>query len=431
MHMMQRSSAGMLVRTTAALVVAMLLAGTARSVETAQVPGELLKDRSYTTYASLLIQIDMFSNPTTADLPVAVTAPQAGQIHLSGAVPSSRLQRYLVENAKRISGLEVTESLRVGRLAAKYEINVAKGKLEYLTTETLTALFPELRQKVKTSVSNDGVVILTGEVPSYEAKLMLSQAVKSQPGCKAVANLLAVAPKPRTGVVSVTEDGSLALKVSMLPVIPAAPLLSPVEVGTDEPPIKTLSRPRMVADDAPRIRLLDRQIREDAERLLDQEEAVRDAALRVDAADGIVTISGDLDSREQAEAIVNAVVETPGAKKIVARTKPVSIQRNIVAKDAGSMVRTQPRKLFGVIPLPGRSTGVESTRRFRETVRKTLMARCEDRCEDISVRSTLEGLLIEAEVKTPRDRNFVLNQVDNIVEIRAVPYTVVVQISGL
>src|SRR5690606_524836 len=128
---------------------------------------------------------------------------------------------------------------------------------------------------------------------------------------------------------------------------------------------------------------------------------------------------------------VDAVSNVPGATKIVAKLSPVSIQRNLANpenRDSAKII-VEPPKLLGLIPLGKKSEQLpEESRMFQDSIKKSLQDLCKEELHNLYVRHSLSGLVIEGEVKNTRDRSHVCKQVDNIIELQAVPYNVVLRV---
>lgn len=410
----------------------------AGEIEVAKVPASLAKSPEYSRYVSTLIQLELLANPAVAALPVTVVVPEPGVISLTGTVTSNKIRRFVIDTAKRISGLPVRDTMRIGPINPDYFVKVTEDRLETVTNETLASLFPELNEQVRTTVTAEGVVVLNGTAPTYEAKLTLSQAVKSQPGCKAVVNLIMVSADPGNGMVMVTDDGRMRLRANDLPTVPAAPLVNLERSDTDQPTVRALTAGPM-ADDAPDGDPYARQIRDDVVARLQRAPELAGAEFDVTVRGGEVTISSKLSTRAEVEQMVSVASDVSGVTKVIAKCSPFSIQRNIPPRgglDAPTDGKAGERKkILGFLPTLGGPSGKEgkslaSDRRFRDTIKKTLKRRCDGRADDIAVRDTITGLQIEAEVKTPRDRTFVLKQIDNIVELRGVRYDVALHVKS-
>lgn len=410
-----------------------LVNASAWGAEIAQVPANLQSSPEYIQYSAILVQLDLLANPATAHLPIRVESPEPGVLSLQGSVNNNRLRKFIVDNARRISGLPVRDAMQSGSATRDYFVPVSAERMESETSATLSAFFPELAKEIRVTVTDEGVVVLNGTSPSYEAKLTVSQAVKSQPGCKAVVNLLQVSANPETGMVLVAEGG-FQLRANQLPTIPAAPLIDLSNIDAERPTVRALTHSPL-GDDAPELDLLTQQITEDIRAKLKRSPELAGIDIDVMVSDGEVTLSGRLDRRESVEAATRAAGGVVGVKKVVVKGTPFSIQRNIPARkiEDADKEANESNKLFGIFPRIdfSKEQGPESLaadRRFRENIRKTLKKRCGDRAENLAIKNTLEGLVIEAEVKSPRDRTFVLKQVDNIVELRSLSYQAVVRV---
>jgi osmotically-inducible protein OsmY len=414
----------------------------------AAVQDELRSDPAYTAYAEMLIRIDLLANPVTADLAVQVDVPEPGMLRVTGAVPTYQVKAYVIANARRISGLGIRDEIRLSRTPRKPDAPVEPDQLQNDAVETIAALFPELAKRVDVAIGDLGVVVLTGQVDSIQSKLLLSQAVKSQQGCVAVANLLSVNPLDGGGRIQVTEDGRFSLATDRLPEIPAAQpfeLAHKTESGVVGQLDQTI-RPQVGADDDMEADLSDQQLRDDVRANLAAAPELLDASFEIEVHSGVVQLSSDSANRAQVEKAIDSVSLTNGVTKIVARCKPISMQRNIPgawgAKSKREADRTDNESrttLFG--NLFSRRTNARgensaesggslaNSRRFRDTVHRTLKRRCGDRIHGLKVRSTLHGLAIEAEVKNLRDRTFVLKQIDNIVELQNIAYDAILTIN--
>ncbi|MFO0944604.1 MAG: BON domain-containing protein [Planctomycetota bacterium] len=407
----------------------------ARSEEVAQVPASLQNSPEYTQYAAILVQLDLLANPATAPLPIDVKAAEPGVLSIQGSVNNSRLRRFIIDNARRISGLKVDDAMQSGEVTRDYLVPVTADRMETETSATLAAFFPELAKEIRVTVTEEGVVVLNGSIPSYESKLAISQAVKSQPGCKAVVNLLMVSADSETGMVQVNDAG-FQLRANQLPSIPAAPLIDLSNIDSDRPTVRALTGSPM-GDDSPEVDLVTQQITEDVRAKIKRIPELSGIDVEVVVVDGEVTLSGKIERRDAIEAATRAAVDVAGVRKVVVKGAPFSMQKNVPTQKMNSEEAekepSESNKLFGFLPKLdfSKEKGPEALsgdRRFRENIRKTLKKRCGDRVDDLSIKNTLDGLVIEGEVKSPRDRTFVLKQIDNIVELRALNYQVVVRV---
>lgn len=411
--------------------------------EVAKVPQTLIRDPAYNQYARILVQIDLLAKPASASLPIAVSMPEAGLLALTGSVTSEKLKRQILSDARRISGLLVRDELAIEEVPQDYIVRVTAEQLEQMTQDALATLFSDCATSVEARVGEGGVVILNGSVPSHETRLLLSQAIKSEPGCRAVVNLLQVAPNEASGTVQVSENGALRVPAEQLPRVPPAPI---VEVKVDDagPSVRSITARSFAGDDAPDADLFARQLKEDVLAQLEGEPKLAGEEFTIDAHDGAVTISTELKKRELVELAVSAAIDVPGVRHVVVKGKPFTILRRNPPKvekrfneendEAETQKAEKPTKLLGFLPSPwadGKDANHDNptvNRRLKEIVRRSIKRRCDKRIDKLAVRPSLGGLVIEADVASARDRGFVLSQVEQITELRNVPYDVVLRV---
>ncbi|QDU61313.1 BON domain protein [Planctomycetes bacterium Pan216] len=430
-HVVLKAIAISLLLLVVAIIPTGLVIGRESSLPVAEVPAELKKDPSYTQYAAILVQLDLLAAPVTARLPVTVSDPEPGMIELQGSVPSAAVKKHVIDGARRLSGLNVRESLRVdpglGSLPSE-----DPGYLAGSSRETIQTLFPEHAEHVAVSSGEDGIIVLTGTISSYESKLLLTQAIMSQPGCLAVVSLLEVPVNPELGTITISELQGRRLAAESLPKIPAAPL-SDAFVMQSTRQRTTSGKPIVAADDGPERDLLDRQVREDALDRLSVRMGAKALKLEVDAHYGQVTISGDLGSQEEVEEAVEAIAEVDGVTKVVAKCRPYSLQRNLPGGRFKGTTKAPAKEKSWLDWMTWGGSSQDGTSgnswRFRSSLKKTIKRRCGKRLEELEIRNSLHGLVIEGEVESPRDRTFVLKQIDNVMEIRNLRYDVVLQIT--
>lgn len=404
------------------------------SAAIAFVPDSLAKTAAYSDYAKTLVQLDLLAKSQTAGLRIDVEIIEPGLLALVGKTPNDRLRRQLLVDARRISGLMVRDQLASGPAVQDTFSTASPEELEEQTRDTLRELFPELLENISASGEAGGVVRLRGEVPSYESKLMLSRAIKSQPGCRAVVNLTEIRVDPSTGRVAI--GGDQWLDPGALPTVPPAPI---ADFGDDE---KHASVRQMTArvsgDDALDKNLRDRQLRDDVEAQIGGVTQLANIDMVVEAYGDEVTISGKITKRELVEQAAAAAAAVPGAVNVVVKGQPFTIRRHTPERlrDKGPSSVYQPKRIFGLIPSPFDSGDQDpdspaSTRRFREMVRRSLKKRASGRIKALDVRQSLSaGLVIEGEVETNRDRAFILGQLDEIAELRGVRYDVILRVTG-
>lgn len=401
----------------------------------AHVDDELRITSAYTMYAKMLVQIDLIANPRTASCNTSVMAVRAGSLILEGTVPTAGLRDYIEQNAQRITGLSIENMLTIGEVPPVNLISARPMELEAEVRDTITGFYPNLADSVRVTVTDTGIVELHGEVTNYETKLNVSRLVKSQQGSRAVINLLRVPADPDTGLVQVSEDGTLTLEANRLPIIPAAPIVS-----IDEPaaPAESFrSGMAMAADDAPIRRASGIKLVEDARAIIERDADLAIMELELDAQGDDLVVSGRVDSRAQVELIVDRLADVPDIHKITVKARPYSMQRTMGAthsRSTGEEDTDQKSWLSWINPLASGEPDdpVESAQgwRFRSSLRRSINRQCDGRVDQLKVSATGQGILIEGEVATARDRAFVLKQIDNNASIRAIPTDIVLRIES-
>lgn len=403
-------------------------AASAASQSVAQVDEKLAASEAYAIYAKVLVQIDLLANPKTAYLPITVSTLRPGQILLDGRVPTARLREYLIQNARRITGLAVEGSIEVADLKPDPVFDLPVDEIETEVRATISGFYPEYARDIRSTVKQGGIVEINGEVPSYEAKLNISRIVKSQQGCKAVVNLLRVPAEPESGLVHVTEDGQLRLDAARLPVIPAAAAL--MLADADRPNVGLRGALAGAADDAPVRNHNAARLIEDARAIIGRDSKLAALDLEIDSEAGGVVVSGTVGSRETVEYILDTLAEIPDIKKIVVKSRPISMQRTFPAKAVADTTVEQSwyQKLR-----PWSGEGDDPIKaahrwRFRGNLLKVLKAKCEGRVDELAVKAISRGLMIEGSVASARDRAFVFKQIDNLADLNAVPLDVVLHV---
>jgi hypothetical protein len=157
--------------------------------------------------------------------------------------------------------------------------------------------------------------------------------------------------------------------------------------------------------------------------------------LEVDTDGGGLVVSGKLDSRSRVEAAIDRLSSVSDITKVIVKSRPYSMQRTFPngKKDSPSAAPTDWKTRM-MRWMPGSASddpvAMAGSWRFRESVRRSLIQLCERRLDDLSVKSTTRGLVIEGTIANARDRAFVLKQVDNLASLRNVPCDIVLEIKA-
>ena len=412
------------------------------AADSAVVTETLRSDPAYATYAKIQIQLEMLANPSTANAAVIVDSPLAGVVDLRGTVSDQRIKDHIVQTAVRVSGLRVRQTLRIVPVPPIKNVDAeARANLVPTCKETLAALFPEIGASTTVSANRDGVVTLTGVAPSYEACLLLCQTAKSQPGCTAVVCRLQVPIDKETQKIKVTEDGVERLFAAQLPAIPPASAVAPV-LPEDKFMERATDLARMAADDAPPENHADRQLLDDLRARFERDAELKRLNFEIDVQQGAVSLSANTQTRAQVELAVATAGEAPGVTKVTAKCRPVSILRYRPKsydadpnKPSETKMKTPPKKILWIIPWGGSEykpvAAPVASGRYREAIRKNLHKRCEKDVADLAVKLAADGkgLLIEGKTANPQKRVAVFKQLENVAELRGVPFDAVLQIT--
>lgn len=406
----------------------------ASSSAVAHVPEELKRSEAYTMYSKMLVQIDLMANPKTASLPVTVAAIRPGSLVVEGRVPNAKVLEYIQHNAARISGLAVESQLEVGEVPEPILFSPPARELEAEIQATISGFYPEYAGAIRVTVTDNGMVELNGEVKSYEAKLNISRALRSQPGCRAVINVVRVAADPTNGIVQISEDGSLQLDAKTLPIIPAAPIVDLEPAHDNHPSIRRISQG--VADDAPASAATSRdKLIDDAKAIIERDPQLATMGIELDVEDGGLVAMAKCDGREQVEQIASRLSDVPDVTRVTVKSRPYSMQRTIPKmpeKKEDAEEKGWSERLLGFLPGVGGNDpqSLASSWRFRDNIRRSMTRLSENRIENIKVRSTMRGLVIEGDVSSTRDRAFIFKQTNNLAELRPIPTDVILKITG-
>ena len=405
----------------------------ASSSAVAHVPEELKRSEAYTMYSKMLVQIDLMANPKTASLPVTVAAIRPGTLVVEGRVPTTKILEYIQHNAARISGLAVESQLEVGEVPEPILFSPPARELEAEIQATISGFYPEYAGAIRVTVTDNGMVELNGEVKSYEAKLNISRALRSQPGCRAVINVIRVAADPTNGVVQISEDASLQLDAKTLPIIPAAPVVDLEPAHENHPSIRRVAQG--VADDAPSSAGTSRdKLVDDAKSIIERDAQLATMGIELDVEDGGLVAMAKCDGREQVEQIVNRLSDVPDVTRVTVKSRPFSMQRTLpkMADKKEDASKGWSERLLGFLPGVGGNDpqSLASSWRFRDNIRRSMTRLSENRIENLKVRSNMRGLVIEGEVSSTRDRAFIFKQTNNLAELRPIPTDVILKITG-
>ena len=107
-------------------------------------------------------------------------------ITLFGIVPDQRAKRVAAADARAVSGVrQVHNELQVVPTSKQPAVHMHDGELEHAVTEAIYRR-PEMRRTGIHAVVRNGVVRLSGSVPSQQHRLFAATAARAVPGVRAV-----------------------------------------------------------------------------------------------------------------------------------------------------------------------------------------------------------------------------------------------------
>jgi osmotically-inducible protein OsmY len=115
-----------------------------------------------------------------------------GKLVVSGFVPNGVVRQRAVDIAQKISHFPVKEALETREHLPTRSVGVVTQQLPDDVRSVLRDHFPDLAANFKVKAKGNGLVILTGSVPTEEDKLAVSQCLRKVPACTGVLNQLVV-----------------------------------------------------------------------------------------------------------------------------------------------------------------------------------------------------------------------------------------------
>lgn len=144
--------------------------------------------------AEVGVEMAWLTDPVTFPYHLAARATPEG-LEVRGFVPSSVIHERAVKLARQHCDWPVLDKIQVHSAMAVHLPAAPGEQLRPAVDAALRAACPALAPGVTAHYRSYGQVVLTGGVPSLEAKLALSQALRRVPGCRSVINQIHVGPQ--------------------------------------------------------------------------------------------------------------------------------------------------------------------------------------------------------------------------------------------
>lgn len=154
-----------------------------------------------------------------------------------GEVPTDGHRARALELAKRVTTMPVVDRIKIHPGLTYTQPTVPPNQLLRSAALQLKNEFPNLFQQMKLGYAEAGQVIVSGPIPSLEARLLVSQKLRQVSGCQCIQNQLEV-----TSGTSSTVPVTPPVTVQTETKTPAAPPAQPVP-AVSQPPSRAVSLP--------------------------------------------------------------------------------------------------------------------------------------------------------------------------------------------
>jgi osmotically-inducible protein OsmY len=171
---------------------------------------------------AIKVEVALLGDPVTYAQPVEVRL-ENDTIILVGQVQDEATRKHILEVARQSCYLPVSDALST--VARTVGHTPAPVPLKQLARDALVRQMGSKADHFQVLTTEDGKVTLKGEVGSPEEKLAASRALRAQPGCTQVVNLLTVRTVQPGGhsIMVVSGDGQSVMTEEVRPAAPPAP----------------------------------------------------------------------------------------------------------------------------------------------------------------------------------------------------------------
>jgi hypothetical protein len=132
---------------------------------------------SYGKLEVMKVELAWLSDPVTFPYRLAARADGA-MLEVRGYVPNEAVREQALKLARDHSGLNVVDVLQIYDHLAMRSVGRPVDELQRAARETLTGSLKDLARGLDVQAKSNGQVVVEGMVPSYEAKLSVSQCLR-------------------------------------------------------------------------------------------------------------------------------------------------------------------------------------------------------------------------------------------------------------
>ncbi len=211
--------------------------------QTGPLPGQTLRDNPDRLTATL-VELSMLADPELCCYYPLAHVDQ-GTLYLQGFVPSQALRDKAIKVAQIVAKMPVADTMTVDPRCRQFSAQISTEEQLRAAAQTLKFCFPDEYRQWQLGLRGSGEIIVAGPVVSHEKKLLVSQKMRSLPGCKCVINHLQVpaavavaSPKPAVPAVKAMPGPSTLPAVAStsarpvsapLPEVPSVPAVAPAK----------------------------------------------------------------------------------------------------------------------------------------------------------------------------------------------------------
>ncbi|MFO0928929.1 MAG: BON domain-containing protein [Gemmataceae bacterium] len=145
---------------------------------------------------AMRVELAWLADPNLYQLPLTVRVKDQA-LEVSGQVPDEQVHQWVLQTSRQSCYLPIHDALTV---SVVHHTSVPKEQLLATAREALARHLAGRAAGMQAAATEDGQVVLRGEVPTLTDKLTASRALRGLPGCSRVVNRLTVrgeVPEPQ------------------------------------------------------------------------------------------------------------------------------------------------------------------------------------------------------------------------------------------